>query len=121
MLTIRNSGKGLFADKQKSLPRDIILVVNGKLISDELEVAEKLNNFFIEAVENHEIEPYLSETKSDIPNENNHEIIDQYKNHPNIVKIKENVGEGHNFFQRYYSSRIWEGNTKIRCQKGNTL
>ena len=89
--------KPLFSDKQKSLPRDIILVVNDKLISDKLEVAEKLNNFFIEAVENLEIEPYLAEIKSDIPNENIQEIIDQYKNHPSIVKIKENVGEVHNF------------------------
>ena len=73
------------------------MVVNVKLISDKLEVAEKLNNFFIEAVENIEIEPYLSETKCDIPNENIQEIIDQYKNHPSIVKRKENVGEGHHF------------------------
>ena len=89
--------KPLFSDKQKSLPRDIILVVNDTLISDKIEVAEKLDNLFIEAVENLEIEPYLSETKSDIPNENIQEIIDQYKNHPSIVKTKENVGEGHNF------------------------
>ena len=89
--------KPLFSDKQKSFPRDIILVVSDKLISDKLEVAEKLNNFFIEAVENPEIEPYLYDTKSDIPNGNIQEIIDQYKNHPSIVKIKENVGEGHNF------------------------
>ena len=72
-------------------------MVNGKLISDKLEVAEKLNNFFIEAVENLEIKPYLTETKSDIPNENIQEIIDQYKNQPSIVKIKEDVGEVHNF------------------------
>ena len=89
--------KPLLSDKQKSLPRDIILVVNDKLISDKLEVAGKLNDFFIEAVENLEIEPYLFETKCEIPNENIQEIIDIYKNHPSIVKIKENVGEGHNF------------------------
>ena len=71
-----------------------MVVVNDKLMSDKQEVAEKLNNFFIEAVENLEIELYLPETKSDIPKENIQEIIDQYKNHPSIVKIKENVGEG---------------------------
>ena len=80
--------KPLFSGKQKSLLRDIIFVVNDKLISDKLEVAEKLNNFFIEAVETLR-EPYLSETESDIPNENIQEIIDQYKNHPSIVRIKE--------------------------------
>ena len=89
--------KPLFSDKQKSLSRDIILVENDKLISDKLEVAEKLNNFFIEAVENLEIESYLPEITRDIPDENIQEIIDQYKNHPSILKIKENVGEGHIF------------------------
>ena len=87
--------KPLFSDKQKSIPRDLILVENDKLISDKLKVAEKLNNFFIKAVENLEMEPYLSETKCDTPDENIQVIIDQYKNHPSIVKIKENVVEGH--------------------------
>ena len=38
---------------------DIIIVENGEAISDKKEVAEKLNNFFIEAVDNLGIEPYF--------------------------------------------------------------
>ena len=67
------------------------------LISNQLEVAEKLNNFFIESVENLEIEPYLTESTTDILDENIQEIIDLYKDHPSIVKIKKNVEEGHSF------------------------
>ena len=105
--------KPLFSDKQKSIPRDLILVENDILISDKLKVAEKLNNFFIKAVENLEIEPDLSETKSDTPDENIQVIIDQYKSHPSIVKIKENVGEGNSFSFKDTTP------IKIRCQKGN--
>ena len=41
--------KPLFSDKQKSLSKDID---KDTLISNKLEVAAKLNNFFIESVEN---------------------------------------------------------------------
>ena len=44
--------KPLFSDKQKALDRNIVIVENGNIFSDNKEVAEKLNNFFIEAVEN---------------------------------------------------------------------
>ena len=67
------------------------------LISNKLEVAEKLNNFFIESVEKLEIEPYLTESTTNILHENIHEIIDLYKDQPSIVKIKENVEEGNSF------------------------
>ena len=51
--------KTLFSDKQKSLERDIILIEDEILISNRKEVAEKLNDFFTEAVGKLEIEPYL--------------------------------------------------------------
>ena len=87
--------KPLFSDKQKSLSRDITLIDKDILISNKLEVAGKLNNFFIESVENLKIEPYLTESTTEIRDENIQEIIDLYKDHPSIVKIKENVEEGH--------------------------
>ena len=47
--------KTLFSDKQKSLPTDIILVENDITTSDKRDVAEKLNSFFIDAVDNLEL------------------------------------------------------------------
>jgi hypothetical protein len=87
----------LFSDKQKALPRDIILVENEETISDKKEVAEKLNNFFIEAVDNLDIPSYLPENTQHIQNDDIQMIIDIYENHPSIIKIKENVREGDKF------------------------
>ena len=49
--------KPLFSDKS-NLKRNITLVENGSVISEKREVAENLNNYFIEAVENLEIEQF---------------------------------------------------------------
>ena len=91
--------KPLFSDKQKALQSDIILVENNKTISDKEEVAEKLNNFFIEAVDNLEIEPYAPENMIYNYSENMdasssktlQDIIKKYESHPSIIKINENV------------------------------
>ena len=91
--------KPLFCDKHKALQSDIILVENNKTISDKEEVAEKLNNFFIEAVDNLEIEPYAPENMIYNYSENMdasssktlQDIIKKYESHPSIIKITENV------------------------------
>ena len=83
-----NFGKGvkpLFSDKQKYTPKDIILVEN-----DNKDVAEKLNSFFISAVDKLEIESFLIENSNNI-SEDLQEFINKYDNHPSIIKIKENV------------------------------
>ena len=54
--------KPLFSDKQKLIERNIVITDDGKVYTDNTIVAEKLNTFFIEAVQCLEIEPYLSET-----------------------------------------------------------
>ena len=53
--------KPLFSDKHKGLQPDIIIVENNITTSDKREVAEKLNTFFSESVDNLDIEPYLPE------------------------------------------------------------
>ena len=49
--------KPLFSEKSKMLPKKIVIIDNEKLISAKKKVAEKLNIFFIESVENLDIEP----------------------------------------------------------------
>ena len=48
--------KPLFSENSKMLPQNIVIIDNEKLITDKKKVAEKLNNFFIEPVENLDIE-----------------------------------------------------------------
>ena len=50
--------KPLFSDKNIFSQRDIIIEDEGILISDNAEVAERLNNYFIDAVDGLDIEPF---------------------------------------------------------------
>ena len=52
-------------------------------------MAEKLNNFFIEAVDNLDIKPFLIHNNR--VSKNTQDIIDKYENHPSIKMIKENI------------------------------
>ena len=87
--------KPLFSDKQKGIQSDIIIVENGETISDKKRVAEKLNNFFIEAVDKLDIKPYLIHNNR--VSKNTQDIIDKYENHPSIKMIKENIKDENKF------------------------
>ena len=89
--------KPLFSDKQKSLQSDITLVEHDIITSDKKEVAENLNKFFIEAVENLDIETYLAGNMDETLPETLEEILDKYDNHPSIKKFKESVIEVNSF------------------------
>ena len=61
-----------------------------------------MNNYFIEAVSNLEIEQFYNdehetETKADSIDEVIDKILNKYKTHPSILKIKENVKVGNKF------------------------
>ena len=88
------SVKPLFTGKTKQ-KTNITIVDNGNVTTEKKEVAEILNNYFIEAVQNLEIEKFTSEAEHEIQAENIDEVIDKilerYKSHPSILKIKENV------------------------------
>ena len=76
--------------------RNITLIVNDSVISENSTVAEKLNNYFIEVIENLEIEHYDKNNDNENTNSNNERkeietIITTYKNHPSIMKIKEHT------------------------------
>ena len=86
----------LFTDKQKALAENITFVENEVTTTVNKEVAEKLNSFFTAVVENLNIESFLTEN-TNVLAENLQGIVDQYANHPSIIKINENVREGTNF------------------------
>ena len=83
--------KLLFSDKQNILQRNIIIVKKEVIITDKKQEAEKLNNFFIEAVESLEIEQYAPDTQEGVYLKNIDGIVKKYDSHPSILKIKENV------------------------------
>ena len=86
--------KPLFSEKTV-LKNKLRLKENGELISDKKEVAEILNNYFMESVEILEVERYLPTVVINVDNINEPNRIDQiitkFQNHPSILKINENV------------------------------
>ena len=81
----------LFSDKNKSSNRNITILENNIIISNNVEVAEKLNNFFIDSAENLDIEPSVQYVTNVSNSTELYEIIEKYKGHPSILKIKENI------------------------------
>ena len=82
--------KPLLSDKQCKAHKNIVLVETDEIITKDVEVAEKFNNFFINSVENLDIKSYIPSIED--KNENLDDIIKQYENHPSVLKIKEQVG-----------------------------
>ena len=83
----------LLSEKSK-FRGDFTIVENGKVTSNKKEVAEILNNYFSEAVENLEIENYEPDETFAQSNDGDDgivNIIKKYSSHPSILKIKENV------------------------------
>ena len=90
--------KPLFSNKQHILQKNITLVEKDEITSNDKEVAEKLNTFFIEAVINLEIGPFIDcsqNTEIDVNKDDSNDSIDKiilkYTKHPSILKIKEEV------------------------------
>ena len=85
--------KPLFSGKTKVLEKNIVIMDNGEIFSENKVVAEKLNNFFIDAVENLDIEHFETEQLPELSQTGNviDDIIKQYEKHPSVQKIKENV------------------------------
>ena len=81
--------KPLFSEKCVT-NRAITLIDGNKIISKDMDVAEKLNEFFSNAVKNLDIigyEPEIPEIDMDeVTN-----VIFKFRNHPSVVKIKETI------------------------------
>ena len=78
------------------------MIEDETVISGNSAVAEKLNNYFIDVIENLEIEHYNEIMDNEYIRSNNgrkeiETIITKYKNHPSILKRKENIKITENF------------------------
>ena len=72
------------------------MIEDETVISENSAVAEKLNNYFIDVIENLEIEHYNEIMDNENKGSNNgrneiETIITKYENHPSILKIKEHI------------------------------
>ena len=102
--------KPFFSEKQRSTHK-ITLIEKNIIISKEKEIAEPLNTFFTEAVKNLDItgpktinNNIKNKECNDILNSVNNDnrildILEKYKQHPDIQKIRENVTNRVFFFQ----------------------
>ena len=84
-----NTIKPLFSDKKGTLQNSITIIDDGILYTEQQVVAEKLNNLFVDAIDDLEIKPCI--TDEGILSHNIPEILKRYENHPSIVNITENV------------------------------
>ena len=66
-------------------------------MADEQEIAEKLNNFFVDAIENLNIESFIQTANDDDPCNFIEDIVKKYNQHPSIIKIKQYVSIDNKF------------------------
>ena len=96
--------KPFFSDKSK-LNRDITLIDGENIITSETEIAETMNTFFSNAVQKLDIQGYQTNFSLDINLDKITNTVNKFKNHPSIIKIKENR-QGSEKFSFSYTNNI---------------
>ena len=83
--------KPLFSEKHNICRKITLIDDDDEIISNDIEVAEIMNEFFSNAVTNLDIIGYHTDSHSNITNDNIINVINKFKDHPSILKIKERV------------------------------
>ena len=110
--------KPLFSDKKGAKQDCVTIVENSKTYTENKEVAEKLNNFFVDAVDELGIQPFVTPDESKNCSDKISDIVASYETHPSIVKIKENVQVDQKFiFTDITSSIVQEEIKKLNPKK----
>ena len=113
--------KPLFSKKHKAGTTKIIIVENNIIFSDNEIVAEILNNFFVDSVENLGIESFLTETGRMLNSNAENDIEDivlKNTSHPSILKIKEYVKPVYKFeFQDVTTVKIRKDIRNLNTRK----
>ena len=91
-----------------------MLVVGEKMISEDKAVADTMNTFFAHAVEELNIIGYQVENQTSLQLDDSVlNAINKFKDHPSILKIKENVKVGERF--TFLEKHVDEIKTEIEC------
>ena len=93
--------KPLYSDKSSGIREKIMLVENGELIDDVLQIAETFNTFFSNSVDTLGIvENTFLLNPISISDVGIDKCIKMYETHPSIINIKRHVKVDHEFFFR---------------------
>ena len=116
----------LFSGKSK-LKSKITLIKGDEIISDEQKVAETLNTYFIDAVQNLDIKKFYDkeeeETKENdlSPEEKIDKILNQYESHPSVVMIKSKISISQRFkFEDVDMDKMYEKIKSLDPKKGSS-
>ena len=82
--------KPVFSEKH-NISRKITLIEDEEIISNDVQVAETMNEFFSNAVGKLNIKGYQTNLNCEIGSDNILTIINKFKNHPSILKIKNRI------------------------------
>ena len=80
-----------FFSEKHFRPNKITLIDGDEIISDDTAVAEKFNTYFANIVNNLNIEGYETDYVRQPELDDISNIIEKFKTHPSIIKIKDNV------------------------------
>ena len=92
------------------------------MTSNAKEVAEKMNNFFVDVIESLDIEPFVEESINESNSEDSIEnIVMKYSQHPSILKIKDYVMIEDPFSFKNITSHDFENQIKTLDPKKATV
>ena len=109
--------KPFFSEKQKILSKTT-LVENDVFISNDREISEIFNDFFIETVSNLDLGQCSKMAPHPGITDDCAAIIEMYHKHPSIIKIKENIKIENKFnFTKMTATSIREEISNLDCNK----
>ena len=102
----------LFSDKKGGKQSKIIIIENDIVYTENQVIAEKLNNYFTDVIDNLNIDDIISR---DIDS-----IVKRYESHPSIIKIKQNVTIKSKFkFDNVTTDNIKDEISKLNSKKAS--
>ena len=109
--------KPLFSDKTP-MDDNISLFEKDELITEEVKCAEILNNFFINSVRDLEIDRSMHTNPNNEGTDKIEEILNKFKNHPSITRIKQQGYFSNRFsFENVSSSIVYDTIGKVNPSK----
>ena len=101
--------KPLMSDKGSNTADKITLVEDGVLLSNDEDVSECFNTYFVNITDTLDIDRAPCMTISDPSLHPVHRAVLRYSEHPSIIRIKERVTETNKFaFQAFEFSEVWD-------------
>ena len=113
--------KPFFSDKH-FIHNKINLLDGDEIISDDLQVAQRFNKYFSNVVKNLDIEGFESDYCFDLGLDHIANIVEKFKDHPSIHKIKEHVTVEEEFhFMDVSNSLMQDKITSLNINKPTTF